>query len=656
MKKRAPRRTSLAEAAAKRAEEAQKINQHIAKRASFDPDPNLDKPEPKSEPDSITAKHKADATARGAAKLNPNLDKPELKSESEPITAEHKADTTARGAAELNPNLDKPEPESVAGMMPHAAKPTIPRQTASTSRMAGASARVAEPATCSSSGPTPSPSTTSLSGGKTATSGGVGPPPTAEAVDRQKAAEIRDAYLLGKPAQLKEEDPEVENLPGLTQLLDVLGGQLFKWRKRAAGAVESATVEHARTAAPTAAPAAITTATAAPTAAPSAAPATSASHSQPADAISQRALPSLPKPTALPKPSSMPSIAEPPLPKGWRVRKAPDGRPYYYHVETRQVQWGRPSLDQSPPAEPPSAAEPSSHNTPDMSSPSAMQSPTDGVRMPTIGTGGVADRRGSCGLPGPRQMHEDMAGHIMGHVSSALPEGLQPVTAEPPTTPMLDDVGSEAYQQSSASPAHRPMRASPSVAGDASHDRRAHPGAAIPTLTVDSLPDASEASVLPFHREMRLSVGEVRPASGEEPTDLQLALARGAALAARGFFVTEVEREAEEEERDAMISSREELMNQVDELNRKVEKLQAEKLQAELNRKVEKLEAKRTRPSRSSGSSTQDTGGARAQATRGGGNSLGRETPFLSESQLRAASMRSLNVDMNTSFSKKTAI
>ena len=39
-----------------------------------------------------------------------------------------------------------------------------------------------------------------------------------------------------------------------------------------------------------------------------------------------------------------------PLPMGWKDAKAPDGRTYYFHTETKETTWTRPAADLAAPA------------------------------------------------------------------------------------------------------------------------------------------------------------------------------------------------------------------------------------------------------------------------------------------------------------------
>ena len=50
-----------------------------------------------------------------------------------------------------------------------------------------------------------------------------------------------------------------------------------------------------------------------------------------------------PSPSPTPTPTRLAAAAAPPLLAGWKEAKAPDGRTYYFHTETKETKWTRPA-------------------------------------------------------------------------------------------------------------------------------------------------------------------------------------------------------------------------------------------------------------------------------------------------------------------------
>lgn len=56
-------------------------------------------------------------------------------------------------------------------------------------------------------------------------------------------------------------------------------------------------------------------------------------------------------------PAPTPPVQEADLPPGWATAKDAEGKTYYWHRETKQVQWNKPTLENGTAAAPPPAAD-----------------------------------------------------------------------------------------------------------------------------------------------------------------------------------------------------------------------------------------------------------------------------------------------------------
>jgi len=136
------------------------------------------------------------------------------------------------------------------------------------------------------------------------------------------------------------------------------------------------------------------------------------------------------KKTMWTRPEGPPAAAAPPLPPGWKEAKAPDGRSYYFVPGSSSTQWVRPT-EPAPGAAPAAVPAPAAgDSTP---APNTSGLPSGGAAL----TGTMPPMGGPMGLPPPGYGYPPMGGPpAMGMGGPMPPMGAPPPMGGPTPPPM----------------------------------------------------------------------------------------------------------------------------------------------------------------------------------------------------------------------------